>query len=149
MTKKMVNGAEVDMDPAEAAEFDGQRALTLPKAKQAARDLIGLRRDRAETGGFAYLTARYPSDGNSLARISILGERARTAKAASLPFVVSLIAMDDTSSNFNANELIALEVAAGDHFAACSENAKALRQAVNACTDVAAVKAVNIEVGWP
>jgi DNA primase len=147
--KKLVNGIEVEMTPAEAAEFEGTRTLTLPKAKQRVRDLIKQRRDQAETGGFAYLTLRYPSDGNSLARISILGERARTAKAASLPLVVSMIAMDDGASNFNANELIALEVAAGDHFAACSENAKVLRQAVNAAVDQATLDAVNIEIGWP
>jgi hypothetical protein len=149
MTKKMLNGVEVDMDPAEAAEFEAGRTLTLPQAKKLAKALIAARRNMAETSGFLYLTTRYPSDGNGLSRTSILGERARTAKAASLPLVVSVIAMDDTSANMNANELIAMEVAAGDHLAACSENARVLRQAVNQAVDVAAVQAVNIEIGWP
>jgi hypothetical protein len=149
MATKIVNGVVVTMDPLEEADFEAKRAVNLPQAKKSAKALIAARRDRAETGGFLYLATRYSSDGNGLARTSILGERARTAKAASLPLVVNVIAMDDTSANMNANELIAMEVAAGDHLVACSENARVLRQAVNQALDVAAVQAVNIEIGWP
>jgi len=147
--KKLVNGVEVDMTPEEVIAFEAARTPTLPQARKLMRERIAARRVKAEQGGFLYLTARYDSDGNSLARLAVLASRAKTAKANNETVSVTLIAADDTQSQFNANELIALEVSAGDHFIACSANAKTLRQAVNQAVDVAAVLAVDLEVGWP
>jgi len=149
MTTKLVNGVSVDMDPAEAAAFEADRTPTLPQAKKLMRDRIAARRVVAEQGGFLHLTVRYNSDPQMLARIAIVAERARTAKTTATAFSINVIAADDTSGPMSADAYIALEKSAGDHFLACSDNAKTLRQAVNACTDVPSALAVNIEVGWP
>ena len=149
MAKKIVNGQLVDMDPAEEAAFEAGRTPTLNQARREMRDRIALRRLQAETSGYVHLTKRYDSRTADLARLSILAARARTAKAAASAFSVRVIASDDSESSMNADEVIALEVSAGDHFLGCSANARTLRQAVNAAADVAAVLAVDINAGWP
>lgn len=149
MATKLVNGVPVEMSPAEEAAFEAGRTPNLAQARRLMRDRIADRRSQAESGGFAHLTKRYDSRGGDLARLSILAERARTAKAAAGAFTVRVVASDDTEAAFNADEMIALEVSAGDHFLACSANARTLRQAVTAAADVALVLAVDIEAGWP
>ena len=148
-SKKMVNGVLLDMTPEEEAAFEAGRTPTLQQAKREMRARIAERRIVAEMAGFLHLTVRYASDGASLARMSVLAERARTAKAASEPFSVRVVSMDDGDTAMNANELLALEVSAGDHYVACSANARTLRQAVGNAADVAAVLAVDINAGWP
>jgi hypothetical protein len=149
MGKKIVNGQLVDMALDEEAAFEAGRTPTLQQAKRAAREQIALRRLQAETGGFAHLAVRYESKPANLSRIAILAERARTAKAASQSFTVRVTAEDDSDTAMNANEYIAYEVSAGNHFVACSDRARTLRQAVNAAADVAAVLAIDINAGWP
>lgn len=149
MATKLVNGVEVVMTPQEEAELEASRALTLPQAKRLMRDRIAARRELAESSSFAHLTKRYESRGNAMARLSILAERARTAKAQASAFSVRIVATDETEASFNADETIAMEVSAGDHFLACSANARTLRQAVNGAADAAAVLAVDIDQGWP
>ena len=60
-----------------------------------------------------------------------------------------MVAADDSESNMNADEVIALEKSAGDHFVACAANARTLRQAVNNAADVASCLAVDVNAGWP
>jgi len=147
--KKLLNGEEVEMTSEEVAAFEAARTPTLAQAKKAARKAISSRREKAETSGFLHLGVRYDSSSADLARMAVLGERARTAKATSESFSVRVAASDDSESNMNANEYIALEKSAGDHFVACSANARTLRQAVGNAADLAAVLAVDIESGWP
>jgi hypothetical protein len=149
MATKIVNGVEVTMSAAEEAEFETERAPTLPQAKRLMRERIAKRRVLAEISGFTHLTTRYNSDVLSLARIANLADRARTAQANSTPFNISVIAQDDTTNPMNAAAYIALQVSLGDHFLACSDNSKTLRQAVNQALDVPAVLAVDTELGWP
>lgn len=146
---KLINGVEVPLTPQEEAALEASRALTLPQTKRLMRDRIATRREQAESGSFAHLTKRYSSRGGDLGRLSVLAERARTAKAQASAYSVRMVATDDTEASFNADEVIALEVSAGDHFLACSANARTLRQAVNNAADAAAALAVDIEQGWP
>jgi len=147
---KFLNGNLVEMTPDEEAEFETSRALTLPQARREMRARIAARRERAENGGFQHLGVLYESRGADLARLPLLAARARTAKAAGEnTWRARVVAADDSESNMNADEVIALEKSAGDHFVACAANARALRQAVNAAADVAAALAIDIEVGWP
>lgn len=149
MAKKLLNGREVDMTVDEEAAFESMRSMSTPQAKKAMRDRLAARRIAAEHGGFAYLGLRYDSSDPALARLSLLGNRARTAKANSEAFSVSMTALDDSASNFSANEMIALEVAAGDHYVLCSANYKTLKQAVNGAADAAAALALDLDAGWP
>lgn len=104
MATKLVNGVPVEMSPAEEAAFEAGRTPNLAQARRLMRDRIADRRSQAESGGFAHLTKRYDSRGADLARLSILAERARTAKAAAQPFTVRVVASDDSESAFNADE---------------------------------------------
>ena len=109
MTKRIVNGQPVQMTPAEEAAFEASRLPTLPQAKRDARERIASRRDVAETGGFTYATKRYGSRALDLARLSILASRARTAKAEAASITYRAVALDDTETALNADELIAME----------------------------------------
>ena len=150
MARKIVNGELVDMTPDEEAAFEAGRTLTLVQARREMRERIATRREIAEQGGFTHLTIVYSSRGADLARLSIMAQRARTAKAAAEnTWRARMVAADDSESNMNADEVIALEKSAGDHFVGCAANARSLRQAVNAAADTASVLAVDINDGWP
>ena len=149
MATKMVNGVSVDMTPDELAAFEAQRVFNLPQAKRYMRLRIMARRERAELGGFLNGSTRYDSDAQSLSRIAILASRARTGKALGSNIVVSMVAADDSMTNMNADALLSLELSSGDHFIACSNNARVLRLAVNQADTVAAALAVDTEAGWP
>lgn len=146
MGKKLVNGELVDMDTTEEAAFEAARTLTLPLARRLMRQRIAERRSAAEGAGFLYLGVRYPSDAWSLARLGVLARRAAAQPAG---FSVRVVALDDSETALNAAEMAAFDLAAGDHFLACSANARTLRQAVAAAADADAAQAVNIDVGWP
>jgi hypothetical protein len=141
------------MSAQEEADLEATRALTLPQAKRFMRQKIADRRLTAEQGGFkhtvASVTTVYDSHGSDLARLSILASRARVAKAEAGAFSVRVVAADDSETAMNADELIALDRSAGDHFLACSANARTLRQAVNGSPDAASALSVDLEVGWP
>lgn len=150
MATKLVNGRETAMSQEEVDAFEASRSMTLPQAKRHMRDLIAQHRERAEQGGFTHSAVVYGSRGADLARLSILAQRARTAKAASdNAWRARMVAADDSESSMTADEVIALEKSAGDHFVACAANARTLRQAVNNAADVASCLAVDVNAGWP
>jgi hypothetical protein len=151
MAMKLVNGVLVVMSDAELIAFEDSRTLTLAQAKREMRGRIDARREAAERAGFVLPStgARYASSPAFFSRLAVLAARARTAKAAGEAFTVNVVAADDSQSNMSANEIIALELAAGDCLVACSANARTLRQAVGNAADVAAVFAVDINAGWP
>ena len=150
MATKIVNGREAAMSSEEAEAFDASRSMTLPQARRHMRDLIAQHRERAEQGGFTHSAVVYGSRGADLARLSIMAQRARTAKADSdKAWRARMMAADDSESNMNADDVIALEKSAGDHFVACAANARTLRQAVNNAADVASCLAVDVNAGWP
>lgn len=149
MATRMVNGSSVPMSPDEEAAFDAGRTPTLAQARRLMRLRIADRRALAESANFVHLGKAYGSGAADLARLSVLAERARAAKAAATPYSVRIVAADDSESAMNADEVIALEISAGDHFLACSANARVLRQAVAAAADVAAALSVDIGIGWP
>lgn len=150
MATKIVNGREAAMSSEEAEAFEASRSMTLPQARRYMRDLIAQHRERAEQGGFTHSAVVYGSRGADLARLSIMAQRARTAKADSdKAWRARMMAADDSESNMNADDVIALEKSAGDHFVACAANARTLRQAVNNAADVASCLAVDVNAGWP
>lgn len=146
---KLVNGQPVEMTPEEEAAFETSRTPTLAQAKRTAREAIAARLAKAERNGFAFQAVRVASDADMLSRIAILAERARRAAADGETITVRLVAEDDSALNLNRSEMLDLAKASGDHFIACSANARTLRQAVAAATTLAEVRAIDIGVGWP
>lgn len=149
MATKIVNGQPVVMDAAEEAAFEAARTPTLAQAKRAARELLAARLVLAEQSSFAFQTGRIVSDPAMLSRIGILAHRAQRAVADSEAITVRIALEDGSTVNLNRQEMLDLSKAAGDHFIACSANARTLRQAIQAATTLAEVAAVNIESGWP
>lgn len=151
MATKLLNGVVVEMGDAEYVAFEDSRTLTLVQARREMKARIETRRETAERSGFVLPAtgARYASSPAFFARLAVLAARARAAKAAGEAFSINVVAADDSQSNMNANELIALELAAGDFLAACSANSRTLRLAVISAVDAASCLAINIEVGWP
>lgn len=147
MATKIVNGDLVVMTPDEEAAFEASRRPVLSVAKKLARDRIRDRRDQAEKS-FAYLGVRY--DASAAGRIAVL---ANAARASGNGFPVRFVGIDaqgnEAETGLSRAEMQAFETALATHLQACSANAVALRQAVNASADVAAVLAVDVEAGWP
>jgi hypothetical protein len=148
MATKMVNGVLVTMTAEEEAQFEADRTPTLAHAKKARKQAILVRWGMADAAGFTYQTKTIESDATNLARISVLASRARRALADSEAFSVVWVTADDSTLTLNRAELIDMDKAAGDFLKRMSDNARTLRQAVSAATDLAGVAAVNIEAGW-
>ena len=149
MATKLVNGVHVEMSPAEEAAFEAARTPTLAQAKRAAREALAARLIRAEQSSFAFQTGRVVSDAAMLSRIAIFAHRAQRAIADSETITVRIALEDGSTLNLNRQEMLDLAKAAGDHFIACSANARTLRQAIQAAATLAEVAAVDIESGWP
>jgi hypothetical protein len=144
-----IDGTGADVGDTWDGSVFSKPAKTLQRAKQEAREAIIHRWAKAEGDGLAFQTKRIETDTDNISRIGVLARRARQAKDDGQPFPVSLIAADETVLNLTRAEILLLDTALGDHFKACSDNARTLRQAVTAAATVAAVEAINIEAGWP
>lgn len=149
MATRFVDGVPVEMSPAEEAVFEAARTPTRAQAKRAAREALAARLIRAEQSSFVFQTGRVVADAAMLSRIAILALRAQRAIADSETITVRIALEDGSTLNLNRQEMLDLAKAAGDHFVACSANARTLRQAINAANSLAEVYAVDIESGWP
>lgn len=141
---KIVNGGPVEMTAEEEAAFENMRTPPLSQVKKEAKARIRDRMDQAQRGGFAYAGARY--DSANAGRIAVLANQARAGAGG---FPVRMIDLDDGETALSRAEVQAMEASLDAHFKACSANAKALRDAVASAADVAAVRAINIDAGWP
>jgi hypothetical protein len=137
------NGEAITLTAEEEAAFEASRSPTLNQAKRAARERIRDRRDQAERT-FPYLGVRY--DASAAGRIAVLANAARQSGTG---FPVRVVALDDSEVSLSRAEMQAFELALATHLQACSANAKALRDAVQAAGDVPAVRAIDLEAGWP
>lgn len=147
--RKLVNGVVIEMTPEEEAAFEADRTPTLPRAKRAKKHAIIAAWVKAERNGVVFQAKTVETGSDSLARLGVLARRARQAKDDGVPFPVSIVAADDSILNLSRAELLLLDQAVGDHFKACSDNAKALLQATRDAADLAAVAAVDESAGWP
>lgn len=145
---RMVNGVQVAMTADEIAAFELERTPTLAEAKRAKKAAILRRWEKSEASGVEYQSKTIETDVASLARLGVLARRARQAVADSESFSVAIVAADDSILNLSRTEILELDKVIGDKFKACADNAKTLRQAVNAAADLAAVAAVDISAGW-
>lgn len=90
-------------------------------------------------------------DSDDAARLNITGAvvMAQVAIAANQPFSMSWKLANNTLVTLNAQQMIAVGLAAGTHVAACHARAQALGVAVQGAADHAALDAININIGWP
>lgn len=137
------NGELITLTAEEEAEFEASRTPTLSQARKAAKEAIRNRREQAERT-FPYLGIRY--DASAAGRIAVLANAARQSGTG---FPVRIVALDDSEVGLSRAEMQAFEMALATHLQACSANAKSLRDQVQAAADVAAVRAIDVEAGWP
>ena len=137
------NGEVVELTAEQEAALESSRTPTLQHARREWKDRIRARRELAERT-FPYAGARY--DASAAGRIAVLANAARISGAG---FPVRVVALDDTETGLSRAEMQAFEAALATHLQACSANAQSLRQAVQAAADVAAVRAVDVDAGWP
>ena len=79
-------------------------------------------------------------------RIAVLANAARQSGNG---FPVRFVSEEDTEVSLSRAEMQTFETALATHLQACSANAKALRDAVQAAATSQAVLAIDIEAGWP
>lgn len=137
------NGEVITLTAEEEASFEAGRTPTLQQARRQAKDRIRSNRKQAEST-FPYGAARY--DASAAGRIAVLANAARISGAG---FPVREVAVDDSETSLSRAEYQAFEAALASHLQLCSANAQNLRQAVQAAADVAAVRAVDVDAGWP
>ena len=148
--KKVVAGLRpqdqqvLDMDPVD----EDSVTLKLPQARRDKREEIEAKRLAAERAGIEFQAKTLPTDPDALARLAVLAQRAEIARRKGQTIQVRFPATDDTFLTLNANEVLDLMEATGDRFIALSQNARTLRQAVNAAATVADVLAINTDTGW-
>ena len=124
---------------AAALRFDvaGDR---LRRAKTTKLVLLAERRWRAETAGTIALDKRISTSRESQALVA----GTMLAKKRTLDFKTL-----DGWIVINAAQLMILQDAVSDHVQKCFSRERELAVAVDAATDLAALDAVDIEVGWP
>lgn len=148
-----INGTGADVgDTWDGATFVRPQK-TLAQAKRDARQAVRLRWAEEERKPFSYAGKSYDSSTENLTRITVLGLRAMRAKEDGEPFSAVLLESDETMDVAGRPALLDLAKAAGDIMAARGQRARAIVQLINACTidaaEVNAVKAAQLDVGWP
>lgn len=137
------NGELVQLTAEEEADFEASRTPTLQQARRSAKERIRDLRDLASRT-FPYLGVRY--DASMAGQIAVL---ANAARASGNGFPVRVVALDDSEVGLSRAEMQVFETALATHLQACSAKAKTLRDTVQAAGDVASVRAIDLEAGWP
>lgn len=90
-------------------------------------------------------------DSDDAARLNITGAvvMAQVAIAANQPFSMSWKLANNTLVTLNAQQMIAVGLAAGTHVAACHARAQALGVAVQAAASHDDLDAIDLSSGWP
>lgn len=106
-------------------------------------------RDGRVNGGC--MTASGPVDSDPVSRGLITGSvsMATIAKAAGAPFATTWRMQDNSYVGLDADAMIAMGVAVGEHVAACYEASFAVKDLIDAAADKAAIEAVDITAGYP
>ncbi|ARS29089.1 DUF4376 domain-containing protein [Sphingomonas sp. KC8] len=141
----------VDTAPDPAAEIWDGNAWVADLAKLRAARWAEARgyRDARANGGCVTPLGRVDTDGESRLKISGAVQMAMLAQAAGQPFAVAWTMADNTDAAHDAGQMIALGLAVGGHVDACHAAARAVRAAIDAAGDAAAIGAVDIEAGYP
>lgn len=127
-------------------------AFDLDAAKRARRALVNLELSRRNAAGFTYEDVVYQLDDLSQGRI---GNCALTAGFVvqgvgdvAWPEDFAFVALDNSEVAFTAAQFIAFAAAAFTAVIDRRANARALKNAINAAADAAAVAAIDITTGW-
>jgi hypothetical protein len=126
--KKLVNGQLVDMTLDEEAAFEAGRAPTLQQARAGAIARVAARKAAAEAVGVVVIGKPYGTTPTAVARLAILATK--PANDPRRPAQPALLAV-------------------ADRLADCDDREAELLAAIESAPTVAAVQAIDINVGWP
>lgn len=90
-------------------------------------------------------------DSDEASRLNISGavQAALIAQAAGESFAIDWTMADNSVVSHNGSAMVAMGLAVASYVSACHEAARLLRVAIEDAADLAAVEAIDIEVGWP
>lgn len=124
-------------------------AELLAEAKAERRAEVNAERRRREEAGFAYMGATFDSDERSYLRMLGGKAAAEAAIAAGAPFSVDWTTADNATMTMTAQQVLGMVPTFAARALAIHAAAKALKGAVDACTTVEQVAALDITQGWP
>jgi hypothetical protein len=107
------------------------------------------RRDAAQVVGCATPAGVVQTDGESRVLINGAVTMALVAQATATPYAITFTLKDNSSVDLDAAAMIALGVAVGTYIGACHDHSLALRAAIDAAPDAAALAAIDVDAGWP
>ena len=124
-------------------------AVTLAIDRTTLRQSVAEARDRHEWAGCATPLGRMDTDPDSQRKINGSVTMALIAQSFGQPFTVDWTMEDNATIAHGAPEMIAAGVAVGQYVADCHAHALALKDLIDAATDMAALAAIDVEAGWP
>ena len=142
---KNVNGVNIQMTPAEEADFEASRTPSLAQAKSDLRARLRRRRQQAEAAGITVGAHPVPTDSEFVARLRSLKEWSddNTGEA------IQVERANGAFVSLTRAQLIAVAKAVAAHMRDCNEVEAAKATAVAALPDLAAVRAYDVDAGWP
>jgi hypothetical protein len=142
-------GAERPGDPDAVLGADGNWLLPLETRKARMREDVNELRDLHQNDVAMTPIGWVDIDERSKTKINGLVSMATLAKGAGQPFEVNFTAADNTRTPLDADGMIALGLAVGQHVMACHDFASALKEQIEAAIDDAALDAIDILENWP
>lgn len=127
--------------------FARPAAVALALAKQNVRFEVKARREKAEFGGCNVAgIGRFQTDPDSRSKVN---GAALMAVLGGSGFEIDWRLADDSLVTLNAEQMIAVGLAIGQHVAACQYRKNALDASIDAAATAEVLEAIDIEAGWP
>jgi hypothetical protein len=124
-------------------------SLTVDGNRMAIWEEVRALREARVDGGAATSWGMAQTDLLSRTNIAGAALAALIAKNAAQPFQITWTFADNSTAVLDAEQMIGLGITVMAHVDACYVNARALRGAIDAAADMAALLAINITAGWP
>lgn len=135
--------------PLEGGTIVDEPIGTLDQAKVLARQAVLAARDRAEFGGCETAFGRVDTKAESQRKAGGAVQMAMIAQAASAPFTIGWTMADNTTIALDADGMIDVGLAIGQHVNACHGHGLGLKDLIDAAETVEDIAAINIKTGWP
>lgn len=141
-----------NLTPEEIAALPAPPLPSLADAKLAKWEVVKAIRDAKELADDAVAPTPFgpvQCDDRSKLKISGLVQMALIAKSAGQPFSEGFTMADNSVVTLTADMAIGMGIATGRFVSSLHERARALRTAIEAAQDHAALDAIDIGAGWP
>lgn len=141
--------AIVEREDLSEEERSALAAQHLEGLRSRRRSAVNAERDRREAGAFPYQGRLLDGDERSVKRILTAVQAAQAAQAAGQPFEIDWMCADNSTLALDAAGMIAMPAAMAAHGYALHLHGRALKEAIDAAADLAALEAIDPAAGWP